>query len=237
MLFQRKTKPATIEFLCAAEDQGVIPEPLPAKKVMPDWFRALPAVDSAHVTASDNGLTVKRCMPFLDAMTTGWILPLAADVRLEIKDNGQTVNAGWEFDKVMVSNHNNHQVKGNPRSPRPPCKFHNYWTIVTPPGWSCLFVAPLNRNQDVFEVAAGIVDTDSYKSLIHFPFFATGDDGVHTIKKGTPIVQAIPFCRAGTHIEASIRAETEIEAGSRTAIMRNTQSTEGWYREHARSQR
>ena len=95
MLFQRKTRPTTIEFLCAAEDQGVIPEPQVAKKVMPDWFRALPAVDSDHLTASDNGLTVKRCMPFLDAMTTGWIVPLAADVRLEIKDNGQTVNAGW----------------------------------------------------------------------------------------------------------------------------------------------
>ena len=175
MLF--RTKPAPIiEFRCAPEDKAVIAEPLPAKKVLPDWFRALPAVDKNHVSVSDNGLTIKRCMPFLDAMMTGWILPLAADVRLEIKDDGQTVNAGWEFDKVMVSNHNSHQVKGNPREPRPPCKFHNYWTIVTPPGWSCLFVAPLNRTQGVFEASAGIIDADKYKSLIHFPLFPIADD-------------------------------------------------------------
>ncbi len=49
-------------------------------------------------------LTIKRCMPFLDALQVGWILPLAATVRLEVKDGGQTVDAGWEFDKVMVSN-------------------------------------------------------------------------------------------------------------------------------------
>jgi hypothetical protein len=72
-----------IEFVCDPDDYGVIAEPVPAKTVLPDWFRRLPAVDSAHVTASDNGLTIKRCMPFLDAMTTGWIIPLAATVRLE----------------------------------------------------------------------------------------------------------------------------------------------------------
>ena len=78
---------------------------VPAKTVLPDWFRKLPAVDKQHASATNNGLTIKRCMPFLDALTTGWILPLAATVRLEIKDDGRTVDAGWEFDRPMVSNH------------------------------------------------------------------------------------------------------------------------------------
>ena len=47
----------------------------------------------------------------------------------------------------MVSNHSPFQVAGNPHEPRPPMKFHNYWTIRTPPGWSCLFLPPLNRPQ------------------------------------------------------------------------------------------
>ena len=127
-----------IEFVCDAKDYGVIAEPVPAKTVIPEWFRKLPAVDKNHVTASNNGLTIKRCMPFLDALTTGWILPLAATVRLEIKDQGRTVEAGWEMEHVMVSNHAQHQVTGNPRDPRPPCKLHNYWTIKTPPaGVAC----------------------------------------------------------------------------------------------------
>ena len=109
------------------------------------------------ITVTNNGLTVKRCMPFFDAMATGWLLPLAATVRLEVKDDGRVVNAGWEFDRVMVSNHGAHQVAGNPKEPSPPCKFHNYWSVRTPPGWSCLFLPPLNRPPQPFECVAGII--------------------------------------------------------------------------------
>ncbi|HEY9347529.1 MAG TPA: hypothetical protein VIQ53_19555, partial [Inquilinus sp.] len=90
-----------IEFVCQPQDHGVIAEPRPAKSVLPDWFRKLPPVDKDHLTVTSTGLTVKRCMPFLDAMTTGWILPLAATVRLDIRENGHAVEAGWEFDRVM----------------------------------------------------------------------------------------------------------------------------------------
>jgi hypothetical protein len=229
--------PPKVSFLCAPEDKGVIAEPVPAKSAMPDWFRRLPPVDKGQVHANNNGLTVKRCMPFLDALTTGWILPLAATVRLEVTDNGQTVNAGWEIDRVMVSNHANFQVAGNPRDRQPPCKFHNYWTITTPPGWSCLFVPPLNRPNAVFEVVAGIVDTDTYTSHIHFPFFATSKDGIYTVEKGTPLVQVIPFRRSSTHIEGDVRTETEEEATARQKILRSTQASEGWYRKFARAVR
>lgn len=231
------TAQPAIKFLCAAEDKGVIAEPVAAKTVMPDWFRRLPPVDKGHVHSGNNGLTVKRCMPFLDALTTGWILPLAATVRLEVRDGGKTVNAGWDIDRDMVSNHSNFQVAGNPRDVRPPCKFHNYWTIVTPPGWSCLFVPPLNRPSEIFEVVSGIVDTDTYTSLINFPFYATETDGTYTIEKGTPLVQVIPFKRSGTYIEGEVRAETEEEAQARTKILRNTQASEGWYRKFARAAR
>ncbi len=87
----RFRKRPVIEFLCRPEDQGVIAEPLRAVKVLPAWFKQLPGVDKAQLSATNDGLTVKRCMPFLDAMSTGWILPLAATVRLEISDGGATV--------------------------------------------------------------------------------------------------------------------------------------------------
>ena len=125
-----------LQFLCDPADKDVIAAPVPAKAVLPDWFRKLPAVDETKHGMNDTGLTIKRCMPFLDAMTTGWIIPLAATVRMEIRDNGAEMAAGWEFDRVMVSNHGMHQVKGNPWGHRRLRKFHNYWTIITPPGWS-----------------------------------------------------------------------------------------------------
>lgn len=233
-----RLRPApTIAFTCAPEDAGVIAPPVPAKSYLPDWFRKLPAADPEAQGLEDTGLTVKRCLPFLDAMTTGWVIPLAATVRLRISEGGAQVDAAWDFDRTLVSNHAMHQVRGNPMGHRPPCKFHNFWTISTPPGWSCLFVDPLNRPNGVFQIAAGVVDTDTYRSPIHFPFFATGPDGLHVIEKGSPIVQVIPFRRDATDLPAEIRPERADEAATRQSILRNTLAATGWYRQFARAKR
>lgn len=226
-----------IRFLCSPEDEGVIAPPVLSKTHLPDWFRKLPAVDQNKRAHSDTGLTVKRCMPFLDAMTTGFIIPLAATVRLDICEGGQSVTAGWDFDKVMVSNHGPHQVAGNPKAGQPPCKFHNYWSIRTPKGWSCLFVPLLNRTNPIFEPVAGIVDTDTYLAPIHFPFFANGPDGLHELEKGTPLVQVIPFERRGTELTMEIGSETPLEADERKKVARNTLASPGWYRKIARAPR
>lgn len=94
-----------IEFLCAPEDKGVIAEPRPAKDFLPQWWRKLAPVTPQAISPTNNGLTIKRCMPVLDAMSLGWVLPLAATVRLEIKDGGKTLDAGWDFERTMVSFH------------------------------------------------------------------------------------------------------------------------------------
>lgn len=224
-----------ITFTCEPADHGVIAEPRPAKSAMPTWFRKLPAINAEATSPTNNGLTVKRCMPFLDALTTGWVIPLAATVRLEVCDDGRTVNAGWDFDREMVSYHPEFQIAGHPDAGRPACKFHNFWTIRTPPGWSVLITPPLNRPDPRFEILSGVVDTDTYRSTIHFPFFVRAEDGLHTIEKGEPIAQVIPFRR--TTGEAEIRAESETEAALRTKILRNTRAGAGWYRLAARAQR
>jgi hypothetical protein len=226
-----------IEFWCRPEDEGVIAEPVPARTVLPDWFHRLPGVDRARLSATNNGMTVKRCLPFLDALGVGWILPLAATVRLEISDGGRTVNAGWEFDREMVSNHGAFQVAGNPWEPRPPMKFHNHWTIRTPPGWSCLFLPALNRPNEVVQILSGVVDTDTYTAPVNLPFVATAPDGVHTVPKGTPLVQLVPFRRADAALAGSVRAETDRDRQQRERVYRNTLASDGWYRRHARAQR
>src|ERR687896_59326 len=63
----RRSRPH-IEFLCPPEDKGVIAEPVPARAVQPAWFKKLPGLDRSALSATNNGLTVKRCVPFLDAM-------------------------------------------------------------------------------------------------------------------------------------------------------------------------
>lgn len=228
-----------VRFRCAPGDLGVIAPPRPAKDEMPGWFRKLPPVSPRLQSVTNNGLTVKRCLPFIDALTLGWIVPLAATVRMEITDGGATANCGWEFDRTMVSNHDAAQVEGHPKLPRPPLKFHNFWTIATLPGWSCLIVPPLNRPHPLFEAVAGVVDTDSYQGLIHFPFFPTAPEGLHVLAKGTPIVQVIPFRRDASPLamRADIAAEDEAEADRRERTHRQVIAGDGWYRSSARAAR
>ena len=137
----------------------------------------------------------------------------------------------------MVSNHAPFQVAGNPHEPRPPMKFHNYWTIRTAPGWSCLFTAPLNRPHPVVQVLSGVVDTDAFPTPVNFPFIATAGDGVHVLPKGTPLVQVIPFRRADAAVEGVVRAETTADEDERRRTHRAIQSGGSWYRNQARSGR
>lgn len=241
-MIRRRAPEPTIRFLCRAEDRGVIAEPVPARSELPGWFRSLRGVDPDQLSATNDGITVKRCLPFLDAMSTGWIVPLAATVRLKVSDDGKRVDAGWEFDRELVSNHSAFQVAGNPYEPRPPMKFHNYWTIRTVPGWSCLFVPALNRPNGVFEVMSGVVDTDTFATPVNFPFVTTAGDGVHVLAKGTPIGQVIPFRRADAAIAISVetecvRAENDVERDDRRRIHRAIGAGRSWYRHHARAQR
>jgi len=224
-----------IEFLCAPEDKGVIAEPRPAKDFLPQWWRKLSPVMHERISPDYNGLTAKRCMPMLDAMSLGWVIPLAATVGIEISENGERLDAGWDFDRTMVSFHAKEQVVGHPRLPSPPAKFHNYWTIRTPKGWSCLFTPVLNHGENVVEIVAGVVDTDRYHSHIHFPFFPTAPDGRYTLEKNYPLVQVIPFQRAS--LGGVVRAETEEEVVRRAHIHRSTRASDGWYREEVRAKR
>jgi Family of unknown function (DUF6065) len=232
-----KRRQPMIEFLCQESDRGVIAEPFPAREFMPSWFKRLPAVDKDNTSVTNDGQTIKRCMPFLDAMTAGWIVPLASDVRLEIKDGGRTVEAGWDFDRTMVTYHNDSQVAGHPQQPRPACKFHNFWSIRTASGVSCLFIPPLNRPNPVFEVIAGVVDTDKYVAHINFPFFPMAPDGLYRLEKGTPLVQVIPFRRNEAAAEGVVKTEASADTTERERIFRNTQSGNGWYRRFARAER
>jgi uncharacterized protein DUF6065 len=227
----------TIEFLCREEDLGVIAEPVPARTVLPEWFRRLPGTDEDHQSATNDGLTVKRCMPFLDALATGWIIPLAATIRLDVRDDGKHVEAGWEFDRTMVSNHSAFQVAGNPHEPRPPMKIHNYWTVRTAPGWSSLFVPVLNRPNALIELFSGVVDTDNFPTPVNFPFVVTAGDGVHVLPKGTPLVQVIPFRRDDATVSGRVRPESAHDRADRTRAHRSVLSGGNWYRRHARAKR
>ncbi len=101
--FMKKQQPQ-LEFLCFDDDLGNIPEPYPARKLIPEWYKALPMKLGLGFEQS----TLKRCPPFLDAMVTGWIIPLVADVRIQSNHDCSHIEYESQYPRPMIENHQSH---------------------------------------------------------------------------------------------------------------------------------
>lgn len=221
-----------VEFTCSPELHGVIPEPVPARTYMPDWFKNLKQYTKDFVELTEgefNGKTAKRCPPILDTLTTGWIIPLQTTVT--VKTNHDCSWFQWSQSKIPAFEaHGTEQIDGHPMLPRPPIKALNQWHIKTPPGWSTLFVAPLNRDNDIFQAIPGIVDTDKFTENINFPGFFVKPDMNEDLKAGFPVVQAIPFKR-GMDKKAIVRSRTEKEEAVMLKKNNKYGNVQGLYRD------
>jgi hypothetical protein len=69
----------TLKFRYPVERESLLPRPIPAAQGVPDWLRTMPARAFSAVNLRDED-TVKRCPPFVDAMTAGFLMPLACDL-------------------------------------------------------------------------------------------------------------------------------------------------------------
>lgn len=186
---------------------GLVEEPKPALQSIPESFKQLNKILNNRRIAR----TVKSCVPFLDALKFGYTIPFPIDYEVHYEDghlnfNISTYISGTPIaEKLGIENHSNNQVPENLRHDKRtvdvPLKFRNIWKITTPPGYSCLFTQPLNRNAP-FKIVDGVVDTDKFSMTIHFPFYWTGDtDKIYTLEHGTPMVQVIPFKRDDWQME------------------------------------
>jgi len=145
---------------------------------------------------------VKKCPPFIDAMTSGFLLPLVADLRVE---NGEF---SWDRDvpagelncygRSPIDFHDGTQVAGTPLfdDDRFIIKFNNYWTVELPPGYSLLVMHPINRHDLPFMTLTGLVDADRYvDNFIHFPARWRDPDFNGILPAGTPVAQCLPLKR------------------------------------------
>jgi hypothetical protein len=186
--------------------------PSPIKINVPEWFK--------NLKHDYEKKTVKGCIPFLETLTTGYLLKLPQDFAIKhnvLNNEGKKDsffnfglhNHSVELKRLNVNlnssfseNHPTFQLEGSPYVEKnknlPFYKILNPWIIKTPPGFSCLFLPPLNNTDDRFSIIPAIVNTDTYKNEINFPIVLNGDkyNVLDTIlKRGTPYVQIIPFER------------------------------------------
>jgi hypothetical protein len=136
---------------------------------------------------------LKRCPPFLEAMTAGYLIPLPAYLDLEM-DNAGELKAYCQHQ--IVSGHFAAQYEGSPFEDRRVIKFHNPWIIVTPPEYVCFITAPINRFELPFAALSGIVETGRYYKEVLLPMVCLMQPGQRiAAAKGTPMIQVIPIRR------------------------------------------
>ncbi|MEL6265027.1 MAG: hypothetical protein AAFR52_05165 [Pseudomonadota bacterium] len=227
----------TITARCHPALEPILPRPVPAGEALPDWFRAMPATREADTLGGESVRTLKHCPPFIDALSLGLLMPLAADL---------TVTAGevtWAWDppiledadivRAPVGVHVPEQAEGAPLAPPGGdgsliLKFTSFWTLAVPEGHSLLFTHPLNRPDLPFRTLAGVVDCDRFADgYVHFPaLLDPGFEGV--IPAGTPVAQVIPLPGRETALET--RAMTGAETAANRALQAALGETPGIYR-------
>lgn len=194
----------------------VIPKhlfPQPARKTVPKWYKDMEEFISGSKPPmgyqAQNELTIKKCMPVFDAITTGYILPAYCDISVNNPQLNTPASFEWSNKQIpevitfhpayqlQISNKEENTIVGGYKDKfisEPAPKWRNIWSIRTPKGYSCLFLNPLHRPHNGFTFLEGIVDTDSYVNPVNFPFLFD-KSFVGTIEAGTPLIQVIPFRR------------------------------------------
>jgi len=229
-----------IVFRCLPELAAILPKPVPAKRGLPDWLRRMPM--SAREAAFDAEVpTVKRCPPFLDAMSHGFLMPLPCDVHF--------ADGSFEWDwrelppslprhtaRTPLSFHVGAQLTGTPLFAEDvlALKFMNPWIMATEPGISLLVTHPFNRQDLPFRTVTGLVDSDRYvDNYVHFPALWVDEGFSGTLPKGTPVAQCVPVRRA----ELEMRFE-DLDAAAQDRLAATQQEVvtpKGAYRRRFRS--
>jgi hypothetical protein len=191
----------TLTFRCPAALEELLPRPIPAVQGLPHWFKTLPQ-KAFNPTMGGDVETVKKCPPFIDAMTYGFLIPLAMDLKVE----GGEFSWNFEVPKGVFSEyshspigfHDPSQVAGTPffEDDRFIIKFNNFWIIEAPPGYSLLFTHPVNRRDLPFTTLTGLVDCDTFNTTpLNFPARWHDMEFNGVLPKGTPVAQCLPVKR------------------------------------------
>jgi hypothetical protein len=184
--------------------------PQPAKKTVPQWFS-----ESSRYWFPENKdhLSFKACPALVDAFLTGYILKTPCDIYMSRSKD----NLGNEYTVPMSQRGYEDfcgvrpDMSGFPKPLGTDKHFHWFpnWMPGLEPGYSALYVHPLNRFDLPFVTVSGIIDNDKMNTPGLMPFFLKeGFEGF--IPKGTPFVQIIPFKREDWESEEQMYTISEI---------------------------
>jgi hypothetical protein len=148
----------------------------------------------------ENGVAnhgLKLCVPFLDAMTSGYMIELHTDMTVTYNEEADDVNIDWISVPTPLLRRDPALGEKIPR-PEGHLNVHfawiGQWGIEVPEGWSILLTHPVNRFDLPFTTLTGLMDSDKSVNSGNFPFFMKRNF-TGLIPAGTPIAQLIPIKR------------------------------------------
>jgi hypothetical protein len=190
-----------IVFRCDPALASDLIRPIPARRALPDWLRAMPATAFSN-THGQEVRTVKQCPPFVDAMSHGFVIPLPCDIH--VRDG--VLSWDWDHPALSVdahpsspvSFHDPAQAAGTPffNQDVVVVKFNSFWTIELEPGFSLFATHPVNRADLPFRLLTGLVDCDRFRDVgVLFPAVWVDSDFEGVLPRGTPVAQCFPVKR------------------------------------------
>lgn len=206
-------------------------QPTPASRFLPEWYKKQPAAIESHkdMSIGNPAVTIKKCMPVFDAMTAGYYLYAPCDIYINATNPEEIVKSipqGMELrQERFFAKHAREQYS---HLAYDKSKFHNDvvrmtpgWSVGTPDGYSALFISPISADASPLYMVPGIIDTDQYVSDGHFSFLVDKTfNGV--IRRGTPLVQVIPFKRESWTSKFANEAESQERHKKQRGIIRST---------------
>jgi hypothetical protein len=149
----------------------------------------------------------KKCTPMLDALVSGYIITLWADVlvRQVPSQEGQlNPRITWrvEYSAGVFEQHgfNSNQIPPPLGYSNKVFKYLNTWIPHTPPGYSVMVTSPFGYNNLPFYAVPAIIDSDKSQLELIFPMWVKeGFEGL--VEAGTPLIQLTPFKRTNWKTE------------------------------------
>jgi hypothetical protein len=180
----------------------VCPKPFPASQALPQWWKdASPYIkgpknaDGKKVIIEnfESNASFKKCTPMLDFLSSGYIVPLWADVQVRIKDEFPVIT--WRVQKNVFELHDGQGVEIPEGYQKTQFKFLNQWVPKLPKGYSVLIIACPGYPNSPFKAMQAIIDYDKTTHALYPPMYLKNDfEGI--VEKGTPMFQIIPFKRS-----------------------------------------
>ena len=194
-----------------------------AQSCIPQWYKD-GKPHTGEKLSFESKLSFKLCVPFLEGLSSGYMLLLPCDVYVR-----NLLGQIMLYSEYHVTEARERVVSQTLPTPSGHLNSHFTWltyvSLKAPKGCSLFITHPLNRFDLPFTSTSGIVDGGWSMYGGSLPFFLKeGFEGV--IPKGTPIAQIIPFKQESWKNVKSLTLATE----SQTEKDQRTHILSGWYK-------